>query len=79
MRCAKCGEPGEINYKGDFVHTCKKTMEAKDVNKIFDDLCTEIYYGFNMRLVLMNMPEDEVKVIQKFINACEKGRERKGE
>ena len=46
--------------------------------KIFDELSAEIYYGFNMRLILneliVNGNGSEIKVIENFIKQCKAGR-----
>lgn len=45
-----------------------------DITRIFDELSQEIFYGFNMRMILNQMGEDELTVLIELITACRAGR-----
>lgn len=58
----------------DVVQSANEKVE--EVSKTFDDLSTEIYYGFNFRMFLLNNPQ-ALEEIQVVIQGVKTARERK--
>lgn len=54
----------------------ERAGEVEEVSKIFDDLSTEIYYGFNFKMFLLENPQ-ALKEIQAIIQGVKTARERK--
>lgn len=49
-------------------------MEATRVRELFDALSLEVYYGFNMKLEMMNLSEDTIKIFENFVTQCQNAR-----
>lgn len=45
-----------------------------DTHKIFDLLCTEIYYGLNFKITMMGLDNRDLDTLCGFINKCREGR-----
>lgn len=46
----------------------------RNVHKLFEELSTEIYYGLNMKIVMMTMTDDQFDEMEDFIRHCREGR-----
>ena len=50
-------------------------MNAEEANILFDKLVGEIYFGFNMRLVMINkLTTEEVTTLGTILIKCQRGR-----
>jgi hypothetical protein len=50
--------------------------EVAEATWIFDRICDEVYFGFNMKLVLMTIDEETLQSILRFLDECKKGRQK---
>ncbi len=48
--------------------------QVQVATEVAEDLGLESYYNLNMKLVLMDLPAEELEVIKRFISQCKEGR-----
>lgn len=52
-------------------------MTAEEANRLFDRLASELYFGFNVRLILLNkVTPEEVGALESFLLKCQRVRMR---
>lgn len=45
-------------------------LTATQIIKLYDELLAEVYYGFNMKCIMSDLPAEELDVIRRFVIKC---------